>query len=340
MDARRLIARRLGNHGLVRPRFDTAVEVVSWYGAVQGQEYGPSKWGIGQRTRTLGNASLDAAFDAGAILRTHILRPTWHFVSPRDLRWIQKLTSSRVLASGNSLYRTLELTARLLTRAIDRIARALEGGTFLTRQELSAVLAKARIAATGQRLAYIVMSAELEAVICSGPRRGKQFTYALTAERAPAFDSFDGDEAVRELTVRYFRSHGPATIRDFMWWSSLKAADARRAVEIAKLRQERLDDLVLFSVDGEAAPSRGVESVRLLPIYDEYFVAFRDRQHTTRRIEGYDIFANYLVVDGFLAGTWRVANGEVAAVPGSRLNRSQQALLEREATRLRRFYAS
>ena len=337
MDARTLIARRLASHALARPRFDAPADVVAWYGAVQGQEYGPSKWGIAQRTRGLTDAALDAAFDAGEILRTHILRPTWHFVAPRDLGWIQALTAPRVQASCASLYRALEFTPKLLTRAADHMARALEGGNFLTRQELSGVLAKARIPATGQRLAHIVMQAELEAVICSGPRRGRQFTYALAGERAPHADRFAGDEALQELTLRYFRAHGPATIRDFMWWSSLKAADARRGVDIARLKRAELDGLVLWSVPGGLGPARTIESVRLLPIYDEYLVAYRDRAHVTTPLAGFDIFANYLIVDGRLAGSWRAPDGAVTLQPGSRLAPRSTALAAAEVKRYQRF---
>lgn len=330
MDARRLIARRLSNHGLVRPRFDNAADVVTYYGAVQGQEYGPAKWAIAQRTRGLTNTSLDAAFDAGEILRTHILRPTWHFVAPQDLRWIQALTGPRVHAANASIGRALELTPRLLSRAVDRMTRALEGGTLLTRQELASVLARTRITASGQRLAYIVMFAELEAMICSGPRRGKQFTYALAAERAPRGAAFEGDEALGELTMRYFRAHGPATIRDFMWWSSLKAADARRGVHIAGLREELLDGLTFWSVKDEPAPERGGSSIRLLPIYDEYVVAYRDRAHIAGPIADFDMFANYLVQDGRLIGTWRSKGSEITLKPNT-------ASAAREVKRYGRF---
>ena len=337
MDARRLIARRLTNHALLRPRFATAAEAVSWYGAVQGQEYGPAKWGIAQRAQGLTSSALDAAFDAGDIVRTHILRPTWHFVAPRDLRWIQKLTGPRVLSGSASMHRQLELTPRALARAIDRIARALEGGVFLTRQELAGVLARARLAASGQRLAYIVMFAEVHAVICSGPRRGKLFTYALADERAPQPAAFEGDEALHELTMRYFRSHGPATLRDFMWWSSLRAADARRGVAIARLKPEPLDGLTLWSTRDAAPLPRATASVRLLPIYDEYLVAYRDRQHLASPMDGFDTFANYLLADGRLIGSWRVKEGEIAPRPLKPMDERYMKLMAQEVKRYGRF---
>jgi hypothetical protein len=331
------ISRRLANHGLARPRFSTAADVVSWYGAVQGQEYRPSTWGIAQRTAGLTSADLDRAFDAGEILRTHILRPTWHFVAPADLRWMQLLTSSRVQALNAYWYRVNGLSARVLARGADVIARSLEGGAELTRPELAEQLRRARIQATGPRLAGIVMHAELEAVICSGPRRGTQITYALVDERAAPATPLTRDEALAELTRRYFRSHGPATLRDFVWWSGLRVADARAGIALAGLRESRIGDLSCWSMAPAAPAPRAAASVRLLPIYDEYFVAYRDRGALTAGIDGYDTFANYLVVDGRLYGTWRAEGGDVSLMPARPLDARHAALAARQAARYQRF---
>lgn len=332
-----VIPRRLVNHGLTRPMFAAAADVVSWYGAVQGQEYRPSTWGIAQRTAGLTSAELDRAFDAGEILRTHILRATWHFVAPADLRWMQLLTSPRVQALNAYWYRVNGLSARVLARGADVIARSLEGGAELTRPELAERLRRARIQATGPRLAGIVMHAELEAVICSGPRRGTQITYALVDERVAPTTPLTRDEALAELTRRYFRSHGPATVRDFVWWSGLRVADARAGIALAGLRDMRLGDLTCWAIEGQPPPPRAAASVRLLPIYDEYFVAYRDRESITARIEGYDTFANYLLVDGRLCGTWRATGEEVSLMPARALDARHAALAAREVARYQRF---
>lgn len=331
------IRRRLANHSLARPRFETAADVIAWYGAVQGQEFLPAKWGIAQRAKGLASSDLDRAFDAGGILRTHLLRPTWHFVAPADLRWIQALTAPRVQAFNAYWYRVNDLSPRVLARGAGVIARALEGGTHLTRPELSEALRRARIAATSTRLACLVMHAELEAVVCSGPRRGKQFTYALVDERAPRGPGKSRDEALAELTVRYFRAHGPATIRDFAWWSSLRTADIREGIALAGLREERIDGDSFWSVAGREAAPRAAASVRLLPIYDEYFVAYRDRRHVTKPIKGLDMFANHLVVDGRLAGSWRAIDGEVTLTPHTPLDARRAAQAARETRRYQRF---
>ena len=341
MTAAGLVARRLAGHALITPRFDTAADVVAWYGAVQGQEYGPSTWGLAQRMRGApAKAALDAAFDAGDILRTHILRPTWHFVAPADIRWIQKLTAARVRAFNAYWYRVNGITPRMLLRSATVIARALEGGVFLTRAEIREILKRARIDASGSRLAGLVMNAELDAIVCSGPRRGTLFTYALLDERAPRKSGAkdpDGDDALHALTVRYFRAHGPATLRDFTWWSSLKAADARRGIALAGLREHTVDDLVMWDVGEPRSRPRAPRSVRLLPIYDEYFVAYRDRQHVTTRNEGLGTFANYLVADGCLAGTWRPNGSAVALHPRRPLDAKHRSLAEREIRRYQAF---
>ena len=311
--------------------------MLAWYGAVQGQEFLPAKWGVAQRTKSLTNADLDRAFDAGRILRTHMLRPTWHLVAPADIRWIQALTSPRVQAFNAFWYRTNELTPRILARGADAIARALEGGTHLTRPELAEALARARIQAKGTRLACIVMNAELEALICSGPRRGKHFTYALLDERAPRTRAKARDAALAELTRRYFRAHGPATIRDFVWWSSLRVAEAREGIALAGLAETQLDGLSMWSPPGEARAARASASVRLLPIYDEYFVAYRERRHITTRLEGLDMFGNHLVVDGKLIGSWRAGNGDVTLQPHVPMDERHHALAARELKRYRRF---
>jgi hypothetical protein len=212
---RALFTDRLRNQQLAGTALDDPADVVGWLGAVQSQDYAGAKWGVAQRGRGLTERSIDAAFDAGRILRTHLLRPTWHFVTPADIRWMQSLTARRVHAANGSMYRILELDARTLGTARRAIERALTRHESLTRRQLSDALRAHRVSAEGQRLAYIVMHAELEQLICSGPRVGKQFTYALLDRRVPRARQLTYDEALVELTRRYFTSHGPATARDF-----------------------------------------------------------------------------------------------------------------------------
>jgi hypothetical protein len=332
---RRLLNHRISHAGLRRPE-----EVVAWLGAVQAQEYEPAKWGLGLRMRDgAPNADVERAFAQGRILRTHVMRPTWHFVTPADIRWMLALTGPRVHRAMASYRRALELDERTLRRGTAVFERALRDRRCLTRLELRERLRRARLAVQGVRLAHLAMYAELEGVICSGPRRGKQFTYALLAERAPDARRLDRDQALGELARRFFRSHGPATTRDFVWWSGLITADARRAIDIARARREEIDGLVCWTV-GEArrGPTRD-RPAHLLPIYDEYLVAYRDREWVSHgpavitTSSGARVnFQHAVVVAGKVAGTWRLGTDTRAAD-------IQATLLRRPGARDRRALA-
>ena len=202
-----------------------------------------AKWSVGQRTSGFDDAGMQRAIDEGRILRTHVLRPTWHFVAATDILWIQALTAPRVHAFNASYYRGHGLDDQHAARAAKAFTEVLRGGNHLTRKELSAALAKVGIDATGNRLAYIVMRAELDGLIANGAMRGKQHTYALISERAPDAVTMEPDEALAELTRRYFTSHGPATVKDFSWWSSLTATQIRRGLELvgSALVSEKVD---------------------------------------------------------------------------------------------------
>jgi hypothetical protein len=203
--------------------------------------------------------------------------------------------------------RQLGLDARVMTRAATVFERALGGGDYLTRAELGVHLERAGLPGDGSTLAHLAMYAELEGVICGGPRRGKRFTYALVADRAPHARSLQRDEALAELSRRYFRSHGPATIRDFVWWSGLKTADAKRGLEMNRAKSHEVDGLTYWTVGRKpvSASSRG--SVHLLPIYDEFLVAYRDRAAVPHAAYSMGNFWHALVVGGDVAGTWRTA---------------------------------
>ena len=238
--ARRLRAQRLTGAGFARPE-----DVVGWLGAVQAQDYGPAKWSLGARVAGATDAQVERAFAAGAILRTHVLRPTWHFVLPADIRWLLTATAPRVRARDARRYAQLGLDGDTLRRSAAALVAALRGGNQLTRREAAAVLTAAGIGVEGQRLPYLLMAAELDALICSGPRRGKQHTYMLLEERAPDARDLPRHEALAELARRFFAGHGPATARDFAIWATLTLAEARAAIEAAgpELRAEDLGGL-------------------------------------------------------------------------------------------------
>ena len=334
---------RLLNQRVTRPGARRPENLVAWLGVVQAQEYGPAKWALGLRSaRGTTDAAIERAVDQGRILRTHVLRPTWHFITPADIRWMLELTAPLVHRRMSTYDRQLGLDAGLMTRATSVIERALGDGRYLTRRELGAHLERAGLPGTSMELAHIAMYAELEGVICSGPRRGKQFTYALLAERAPTARPLPRDEAIAELTRRYFRSHGPATIRDFVWWSGLRTADARRGLEMNRARSHDVDGLTYWTLGRAAHSGSGRKTtVHLLPVYDEYLVAYRDHHAVPRPAYAIGNLQHALVIGGQVAGTWRTMPGIKGLVVDARALRRLTAVEKRAlvqaVTRYRRF---
>lgn len=309
MSADPIALRRLHQQRLAGNPAGSPSEVVAWLGAVQAQDYAGAKWALGLRLQAATDRTIDEALAAGSILRTHVMRPTWHFVPPADIRWMQELTAPRVNAASASMYRRHGLDDAFFSRTNAVIAAALAGGRYLTRAELGSALAEAGIPAEGNRLAYIVMRAELDAVICSGPRRGKQFTYALLDERAPHARSLPPDEALAELTRRYFTGHGPAVARDFAWWSGLTVAAARKGIEMAgpALAHETIDGVEYWFSDHAPPASEPPPAALLLPVYDELhigYVAF-GASRAEGGAEGETRFDATIVARGRIAGTWK-----------------------------------
>jgi len=307
--ARPVRHRRLAGQLLARPA-DSPAEAVGWLGAVQAQDYLASLWAVGQRTRGATASTVEQAIADGSIVRTHVFRGTLQYVARDDLRWMLALVGRRVIAASASRYRQLGLDERTLHRAEVALREATRGGGQLTRQEVAAVLQRNRIATDGQRLIHIIARAELDAVICSGARRGKQSTFASFDERVPAAPARPADSALRELARRFFESRGPATLRDLVWWSGLPTSAARAglAANEADLDSELVDGVAYWSLRGRSA--RG-PSAHLLPAFDEYLVGYCDRRdvlhadHVRAINAGGGLLAPCIVVDGTVVGVWR-----------------------------------
>lgn len=340
---------RLQNQKLINPSFKDAASVVGWLGAVQAQDFPGAKWAIGLRIKNGLEADIEEAFNQGKLLRTHVMRPTWHFVLPEDIRWMVELTAPRVKKLLASYDRRLELDEKLVIRCTKIFAKALQGGKNLTRSELANELAKNKIVARTQRLAHILAYAELDAILCSGPRRGKQFTYALLDERAPNTRQLNRDEALAKLAQKYFTSHGPAQIKDFSWWSGVSIKDSTEAVAIikSKLVQEIVNDKTYWMLANSGAEPLRTNAF-LLSIYDEYTIAYRDRSDLSS--EGYfeklirmgNALTAVIVIDGEIAGTWKrkmnKGKAEVSTNLFRKLNKAEQnALKKAEATYLEFF---
>lgn len=307
-------ARRLVAHHLAGELFTSPVQAVHWLGAVQSQDYGAAKWSVAQRCRGATDAELDRLFDEGRILRTHVLRPTWHFVLPDDVGWMLGLTAPRILNGVAGRYRELGIDARTVARAEAVFADGLAGGRHLTRAELGGLLAARGISPEGQRLPHLIMAAELHGLVVSGPRRVGQFTYALLAERVREPRRLADEEALAELARRYFRSRGPAQLQDFAWWSSLTLAQARAGVVAAgpALERHTIRGTEHWGDGAAVSPPDPAGIAHLLPNFDEYTISYRDR---TVLLDGHpfdphlfslgSVLSNVVTIGGRIRGAWR-----------------------------------
>jgi hypothetical protein len=308
---------RLANQHLISPTATDPVDVVRRLGAVQSQDYAGAKWAIGMRTNGLTDADVERAVNDGSIVRTHVLRPTWHFLAAEDARWILALTAPRVHIANANAYSNTGVNAAIFRKSDRIIAKALSGGNHLTRAELGEVISRARIDVSHpQQLAYLMMNAELNALITSGPRRGNQFTYALFDERVPATKPLDREEALAELARRYFTTRGPATIHDFAWWSGLTIADSRKAIALleSSLVSKKVGEQTYWLASDVAPPASTKNIVHLLPNFDEYFIGFKDRSAMLDVVKEFSLLpgnpmftAHVLVHDGQLIGGWKRA---------------------------------
>ncbi|MCB0154777.1 MAG: AlkZ family DNA glycosylase [Anaerolineae bacterium] len=308
-----LVQRRLRHQSIVPASCENPGEVVSRLGAMQAQDYLGSLWAIGLRTKAATEQSVEQAIANKEIVRTWPMRGTLHFVAAEDVRWLLALLTPRIIDRSARRCRQLELDAATFAQAERLFAKALQGGKQLTRAEMMAVLEEKGIVVTGQRGYHILWWAAQHGLICFGPRQGKQDTFVLLEEWLPPGKSLSREESLAELARRYFSGHGPATIQDLIWWSGLPAAEARAAVELARLEQEEFDDQTYWFVSSAApTPPTASPAVQLLPGFDEYLLGYRERgavldpAHAGKVVPGGNgMFKPMLVIDGQIVGLWQ-----------------------------------
>jgi hypothetical protein len=318
--------RRLYNQHIASTRFEKPSDVVGWLGAVQAQDYLGALWAIGLRMQNATEAKVEQALANRTIIRTWPMRGTLHFVAAADVRWMLELLTPRVLA-GNSrrLQQHFDLDEAVFARSREVFVRALQGGTQLSRTAMYQALEAAHISAAGQRGLHILWRLAQEGLVCFGAREGKQQTFVLLDEWAPNAKSMERDEALAELARRYFTSHGPATVQDFTWWSGLAATDALAGLEMVKphLVQEVIDGQTYWLASSTPTAKDASPTAYLLPAYDEYTVAYKDRSavldpsYSRRADFGNSIFNPTIVIDGLVVGTWKrtLKKGSVVITP-------------------------
>lgn len=316
-----IIRRRLANQHLVASALKTPAQVVAAQGAVQSQDFYGGLWGIGLRLPPTTDAKVEEWFTDGRILRFHILRPTWHFVAREDARWLLALSGPRLNKVDVGIHVQLGVDAALLKRSFKILEKAL-GGAALTRTELGRILDKSGVRigpGDGQRLGHIMFFAEVAGLVTSGPRRGKQFTYALLDERAPIITKpLARQDALAELARRYFGARGPATAADFAWWSGLTLGDCRKAAHSldSELRSAEIKGETYWWSETRP-PAKSLKGAWLLPNYDEYGIGYANRDlifdaQLFRDVQLRDrpIFSHFYMVDGRSTGTWKREPGK------------------------------
>jgi hypothetical protein len=340
-----IVRRRLYAQRLLGATFADPAEAVGALVAVQAQEFEEAKWALSQRLpRGWDDERIEAAFARGEILRTHALRPTWHFVTPADARWLLALNAPRVAAAMGARDRQLELDARTYAHADRAIARFLEAEGPQRRKPIAAAVQRAGVATSTERMIHILMHSELEAIVCSGPREGAQHTYDLLDRRAPTDRAHTPADPVAELAERYFASHGPATERDFAWWSGLKMADVRAGVATAipRLREQHDGDGTRwFSSPAAPLPGRSAGAL-MLGAYEETTIAYKDlRVVPVAEAPPRSIGWRPILAGDRMAGLWKRTTQPnevlVEATLLAPLGRTATAALERETRRFGRF---
>jgi hypothetical protein len=301
---------RLVSQRLLNTPNAAATEVVEWMGAMQAQDYAGAKWSLGMRAPGTTEANIEQAIASGEIIRTWPMRGTLHFVPSKDAAWMLQATTPRIIAMAAGRHRQLGLNDEILQQGAAILVETLASETPVVRKDLLDALQKRGIDTKEQRGYHIIWWAAQHGLLSVGPLHGKQPTFTTLAAPKGVLPTIQ--QSLRMLAERYFQSHGPATLKDFAWWSGLKIVDARAALS------EISDSLDSVVVDGaEYWYRRGLKatsqpSVLLLPGFDEYLLGYTDRsaalaaEHSEKIVPGKNgMFMPTIVVDGRVVGTWK-----------------------------------
>lgn len=313
-----LLRLRIANQLLATGTEKSIVETVAHMGAIQAQDAAMSKWAIGKRAKAT-EPAVSAELDRGTLIRTHVMRPTWHIVAAGDVRWLLELTSAQVARQCMAMCNRQGLDTKTVNGMMDLIAKNIQGKA-LTREEVVGPLNLPDRGKNDIRPALLLMQAEQIGIVCSGPTRDKELTYASLDDRVPEVRKLSREEALRQLALRYYVSHGPATIADFVWWSGLTITDARTGTRLAadRLASFEMGDTAYYAGKNEHINAT-VPDVLLLPAFDEYLISYKDRSdaiashHQPRAFTSNGIFRPIIVVKGKVAGIWKrvVKRGEM-----------------------------
>ncbi len=301
------------NQQITVSKFKTAKEIAGWLGAIQAQDYNMAKWALGIRLQNSTEIVINNEIDSGSIIRTHLLRPTWHIVSSNDIYWIQELTAPQIKSSLKYRDKQLGLTDTIFRKCNKIFEKTLRDRNHKTREELIQELINAKIEVDNNRASHIFLRAEIDGIICGGKQKGGKPTYAILAEWVPIKNRTYRDEALKELALRYFTSRGPATVQDFSWWSGLSSSNSKLALELNKsnLISETIENKTFWFVDSSNMPKPINKEIYLLPAFDEFLISYRDRSASLlsidnkKTISDNGIFYPTILMGGQIIGTWK-----------------------------------
>ncbi len=312
MKTEKIASARLAAQQISNPELTSVKKLVGYLGAVQSQDYMMAKLAIGLRLKDAGQQQVDKAIIDGDIIRTHVLRPTWHFVSSDDLPWMLELTASRIKASMNGRQNRIGLTSAVFKKCKKIISDALAGNNHLTRNELVRLLNSAGIKTDMNRASHIFAEAELSGLICSGIPEGNKQTYALISERLKSPRKIKTENAKARLARIYFNSRGPASVKDFAWWGGLTFTQAKSALEMVKSELSSFttgENIYWYS--GKLRDDQEDNNLHLLPSFDEYLIGYTDRSAVLDRdtakkyVTLNGMFFPIIVLRGQVIGTWK-----------------------------------
>lgn len=346
MERRELAHLRLINQQIATTRAEKPCDVVASLGAMQAQDYLGALWAIALRRPGTTERDIEQTIADRAIVRTWPMRGTLHFVAAADVVWMLELLTPRIVAGSAGRLRELELDETTVARSREVIGQALEGGRQLARPAVFATLEGAGISTAGQRGYHILGQLAQTGFLCFGVHEGKQPSFVLLHEWVPHARRLDRQAALAELALRYFTGHGPATLRDFAWWSGLTLADARAGLSAVstQLTQAVVDAETYWMPLEMPEHVEDAAGVHLLPGFDEYMLGYTDRRvvldpaHAAKVVPGNNgMFMSTLVLDGRIEGTWKRTIKkkvvEISISPFRPLTPHEQAGVEAKAER-------
>ncbi|SNR80929.1 winged helix DNA-binding domain-containing protein [Flavobacterium sp. ov086] len=304
---------RLASQKLYKTTPCSPQEIVQHLGAMQAQDYAMAKWAIGSRCDS-SEKVIEEAINSAKIIRTHILRPTWHFVASDDIYWMLDLSAPQVKRFTASAGKKYGYDEKKFNQVNTKIEKLLTGNNHLTRDEIMQELNIKKSSSEDFLSAAIMMNAELDGLVCNGKMKGKQITYALLEERVSKPKSkLTKEEALSKLAKRYFESHGPATLTDFSWWSGFPPTTCKLAINAIELQLNsiEIENQKYWFGNDISKDSNFRESVHFLPAFDEILISYKTREasilseHQSKAFTNNGIFKPIILENGKVIGIWK-----------------------------------